>query len=64
MKTLMNTYSRFERLVSSLAASGNLDTDFRGVCRILGVSPYSLEEVIENQLGLTGDEIMDIYRSA
>lgn len=63
MNTMMNTLSRFERLVSSLAVSGKLDVDFHGVCRMLHVSPYSLEEVIERQLGMTGDEILDAYRS-
>ena len=63
MNTLMNTFSRFERLVTSLAVVGELDIDFHQVCRLLRVSPYTMEEILTDQLGMTGEEILDIYRS-
>lgn len=63
MNTLMQTFSRFERLVSLLASSGNTNNDFHEICRKMRVSPYTMEEIIKEQTGLTGSEIMEIYRA-
>jgi len=51
----------FERVVRTAAASGLHALDFYDICRCIGVSPVSMNELLVKELGTDSEEIMDIY---
>lgn len=55
MKT---AYEKFAALLETETAKGK---DFPALCKLLGVSPVSLEEVLLEELGMTGQEVVDKY---
>ena len=58
----MTTYSRFADFLESgdfRASDDNLS--FEQVCRKLHVSPFCLDEILMDELGMTGQEIMEVY---
>lgn len=62
MITIMTTYERLWRLLSGSEGNGGKPDSFSAACRRLRVSPYDLEEVLLNELGMTGEEIISIYK--
>lgn len=36
---------------------------FETVCRRVRISPFSMEEMLMDEMGMTGEEVMDIYRT-
>lgn len=62
MCALMKSYSRFERLMNVDEVWRNPYLDYQSVCRMIGVSPASLDEILESELGMRGEEILDKYR--
>jgi len=62
MCALSNSYRRFARLIESGEVLRDPDITFIGVCRKLWISPSSLDEIIERELGMTGQEVIDFYR--
>jgi len=62
MCTTVKSYRRFARLIEDGEILRNPDITFKDICRRLLVSPSSLDEIIERELGMKGQEVIDIYR--
>lgn len=62
MKTMMKTFERFSRIVVNGVAKYNPHLSFKTVCRMLKVSPTALDEVLLDELGMTGDQIIAASR--
>lgn len=58
----MTSYRRFARLVEDGESLRDPDITFKSICRRLLVSPSSLDEIIEKELGMKGQEVIDNYR--
>lgn len=58
MCAISTIYSRFERLVDSEQVLRDPTTSFNSICRRLHVAPASLNEYIEEELGLSGEELL------
>lgn len=52
----------FNAGMNSSAISGDIPSSFDEACIKMGVSPYSMEEILLSELGLTGEETMVVYR--
>ncbi len=55
-------FLRFERLMDTEKVYLNPDITFRDICRRLFVSPSSLDEILLDEIGMNGDELIDFYR--
>lgn len=64
MCAISTTFSRFERLMESEQVLRNPSTSFNSICRRLHVAPSSLNEYIEEELGLSGEELVGRMREA
>lgn len=64
MCAISTTFTRFERLVDSEQILLNPSTSFNSICRRLHVAPSSLNEYIEEELGLSGEELVERLRKA
>ena len=62
MKTLMKTYAVFAHLLLQARVYRNPYLKFDTVCRFLKVSPADLDELLESELGMRGEEILDNCR--
>lgn len=62
MCAISSTYLRFERLMDREKVYRNPNVTFRSLCRMLSVSPASLNEIILRELGIGGEELIDYYR--
>lgn len=59
MCSIMKTFSRFWE-----QASGETDSrTFRRICRDLNVSPADINEILQEELGMDGEELLDLCRS-
>ncbi|MCQ2182817.1 MAG: hypothetical protein MJY89_05370 [Bacteroidales bacterium] len=58
----MTSYRRFARLIEDGEFLRDPNVTFKSICRHLLVSPSSLEEIIEKELGMKGQEVIDNYR--
>lgn len=63
MCNIEKSYKAFHLTLESGLASGNPAASFREVCRKLKVSPADLEEIIMDELGMSGEEVVAMYRS-
>lgn len=59
MCAISTTFSRFERLADPEQLLRNPSTTFNSICRRLHVAPSSLSEYIEEELGLSGEELVE-----
>jgi len=59
---VMSTYRRFAELMEDREFLHKQNVTFNNVCRQLSVSPSSLDEIIEKELGMSGREVIDYYR--
>ena len=64
MCTIMKTYGRFAGLLDGSRILENPFVRFRDVCRFLRVSPASLDEILMDELGMTGAELMESRRKS
>lgn len=62
MCAISSTFLRFERLMDKEKVYLNPDVSFHTICRSLSVSPSSLDEILLQELGMNGDELVDFYR--
>lgn len=62
MKTLTKNYERFALLLENGIAKKNPSIDFQTICRCLGVAPSDLDEILREETGFGGDEILERYR--
>lgn len=59
MCTLKKSYLRLWRFIEKVDASEMEIRSFEDVCRRIGASPSSLDELLFNELGLSGQETID-----
>lgn len=62
MCAIHSTFLCFERLMDTEKVYRNPDISFRNICRQLSVSPSSLNEILLDEIGMNGDELIDFYR--
>ena len=58
MLYINKVYERFWRLVSERCPSGNPDAEFCTFCKSQRVSPVSMNALLEEELGMSGPEIL------
>lgn len=63
MYSLMTTYSRFAELITDGCILEDPDIDFKDICRRLHVSPFSLDEILVEELGVDGETLVEEFRS-
>lgn len=56
----MNVYEKFGRYIMSVTSPESLD--FYKICRTIHVSPASVNEILEEELGFNGEDFVDAYR--
>lgn len=62
MQTLNKAYIRFSQMIED----GSYNTEgvnFASMCRSIGVAPASMEEVIWQELGMGGEELLAELRA-
>ena len=62
MCSISKSLARLERLLESEGFRGNPYLEFEDLCRCLKVSPASLDEALESEVGLCGAELVDKWR--
>lgn len=55
-------YSAFSSLLEKAVDAGR-DVCFRGLCREVGASPSDINELLEEELGMSGDELVSTLLS-
>ena len=58
MCNIAKAYSRFGEMVADGSVCNGKDRSFASVCRRLGVSPSSMNEILEEELGMSGEMIL------
>lgn len=61
MFTARKDYARFAGLLDGRCGFCPEGLTFRKACRLLHVSPATLNEVLQRELGMSGDDIMVNY---
>lgn len=61
MCSINKSYEAFARLLNHGDAHILGQCDFHKICRMLHTSETSLEEILLEELGMTGQDIMDEY---
>ena len=64
MKTISDSYSRLCGMLCSPSFDADLYSDFPSLCRSLGASPVDLSELLERELGVSGEELLRHFRPA
>lgn len=59
-KFTMNAYERFGKYIMSVTCPESLD--FYKICKAIHVSPTSMNEILEEELGFNGEDFVDAYR--
>lgn len=62
MCTFMTTYSSFVKFLETEAPAADGSPDFETLCRRFRISPFCLEEILLEELGMTGSEVIAVYR--
>ncbi|MGN0202220.1 MAG: hypothetical protein ACI399_04870 [Candidatus Cryptobacteroides sp.] len=62
MKKTEKDYAAFEHAMNIDAAYRDNSLDYSGICSLLGLDPAPLEDLLKEELGFTGDEIVSFYR--
>jgi len=58
MKNMEQVYARFAEMVDEMQERGE-KLSFRRICRKLGVAPASLDEILWEELGMSGNELLE-----
>lgn len=61
-KDLSKEYAAFERLMDVDEIYRDESLSFSDACAMAGATPSELEQMIADELGYLGDEIMEVYR--
>lgn len=57
-------YKEFSTMLTEDKIYEDLTVSYADICRELGVSPSELDSVLLRELGYTGEELIEEYRSA
>lgn len=63
MCSLMTTYSHFAELITDGRILEDPDLDFKDICSYLRISPFSLDEILVEELGVDGESLVEEFRS-
>lgn len=63
MCDLEKIYKAFSLALEEELSSGNPKLGYRSICGRLKVSPVDLDEILNDELGMGGDEIVELFRS-
>ncbi len=63
MKKIEKDYAAFERLMNEKKIYLDRNLQFEGICSIIGAGPAELDRLIIDELGHTGQSVLDLYRS-
>lgn len=63
MYTISGAYEIFERMLDVEKIYLIPYLDFDTICGWIGVNPSELDILLSDELGMTGDELLDFYRS-
>ena len=61
-ENLMKKYELFGRLMIEERIYNVAGMDYRRICSIVGVRPGALDKILMKELGMKGEELVDIYR--
>ena len=61
MRSIMTTYALLWRILSGPGTGGAENESFDSICRRLRVPPCDLEEILQEELGLCGEETVRIF---
>jgi len=63
VKNLQESYSLFERLMHERKIYLEESIDFLAICRLLNVDSKSFDDLIHNETGYWGNELISLYRT-
>lgn len=58
MCNIQKAYSRFGEMIADGSICKEENRSFERICRRLGVSPASLDEILQEELGMSGELIL------
>lgn len=64
MDRMEKIYKEFSTMLTEDKIYEDLTVSYADICRELGVSPSELDSVLLRELGYTGEELIEEYRSA
>ena len=62
MKTLSKAYADFARLTGDPSFLSSPDCSFQRACRLVGVAPADLDELLREELGFDGPSLLHALR--
>lgn len=62
MKSIEEIYEEFGRLLEEKKVHKDKSCDFVSVCRMLDTDPEEFGKYVFSQVGMSGDEVLDLYR--
>lgn len=62
MCTAMKMYLRFASKVLDAGLGDNPSVSYREICRRARVSPVSMDEILLDELGMDGNDLLDRFR--
>ena len=63
MKKTEKDYASFAKLMNEEKVYLDRTLTFEGICSRIGAEPEALESLIREELGYSGQESLDLYRS-
>ena len=63
MKDILRFYTIFERLLDEDFIFIDPSVDFRSICLAIGAPVAGLDSFVFNELGMSGDSVIDSYRT-
>ena len=62
MKTIVSAYSEFSRMILEDKIYEDKTVAYTDICAALGVSPGDLDEVLIDEIGMNGSEILQSFQ--
>jgi hypothetical protein len=62
MRTIAATYSDFSRMLLDDRIYEDTDISYFDICTSLRVSPADLDEILQDELGMNGNEILQSFQ--
>lgn len=60
---LMRKYASFQRMLDEYSGSGHAFPAYSAICGEIGISERKLDNLLCSELGLSGEEVLDLYRN-
>ena len=62
MRTIASTYSNFSRMLLRDRVCEDPDITYSDICAALRVCPADLNEILQDELGMNGNEILQSFQ--